>query len=198
MSGLPFEEDAARDLGGVEGLPRVGRLARLLVEQQAAVAEAEEKLAAAKAALLLTERVDLPELMKELGLQEVKLEDGSKVTVTPDVICAIAEAKRADAFAWLEERGYGGLIKTEVSVSFGRDELEKAEEVASVLSEVAERPSAIERTVHPQTLKAFVKERMAAAELDARAMELFGVQPFDRAKLTAPKIDLNKLKKGKK
>jgi hypothetical protein len=170
-----------------DALERISRMARVLVQQADLVTAAEVALAAAKEAYRRTETEDLPQLMKELELTEIKLTDGSKVSIVEDVQCSLSEERRAAGLAWLEANGFGGLVKTEVAVAFGRGEADQAREVAQQLASITDHEVTLGRTVHAGTLKSFVKEQMALAALPAAAQELFAVYPFARAKLTAPK-----------
>jgi hypothetical protein len=164
-----------------KSLKRVVSMATLMVQQAEAVKRLEATLKDAKAELLRMEREDLPELMREIGLSSVKLADGSTVEVVEDVECAISEERRPAAHAWLTEHGFGGLIKTQVITAFDRGELETAVEYAARASAAfPDHPALVKDTVHPATLKSFVKEQIAAGA--ALPYELFGVHPFSRAK----------------
>lgn len=163
---------------------RVTDLVRVMVQAQARVTELEEALSKAKEDYRRVECVDLPELMRELGLTELKLEDGTAVSVRHEVNCAITEAHSNAAHAWLRANGFGGLIKTEVVATFGRGEEDAANAAIEALALGGVEPAVVER-VHPQTLKSFVREQLeAGANLP---VDLFSLRPFDRAKVTAPK-----------
>ncbi len=168
-----------------DALQRVADLSNLLIKQTMDVEAAEKALERAKADKLRTEREDLPELLREFGLSEVKLDNGAKVTVKDEVTAAIPAARQAEAWAWLEARNYDGIIKTVVSIPFARGEAEDARHTAEELTESLGRPAELARTVHSQTLKAFVKERMAAGE--AIPFDLFGVFPYSVATVKLPK-----------
>lgn len=190
MSEINFEADSG-GAAGSDALARIAELAALMVEQQAGVAVAEETLRNAKEALLRTETEDLPELMREIGLAEVKLLDGSKVSIKMDVQCGLSEDRRAAGMRWLDEHGFGGMTKTELSIAFAKDEENVATELALKLADMCDKDVVLERSINAATLKAFIKEQLAlgpACPLDADARKIFAVYPFDRAKLTAPKI----------
>lgn len=178
----------AADGASSDALTRITTLAELLRQQQREVAQAEEVLRTAKEAMRRTETEDLPDLMTELQLTEIKLLDGSKVEVKPDLQCGISEERRAEAHRWLEERGFGGLIKTALIVDFDRAERAAALEAAQKVAEALDRPVALENTVHPATLKSFLKEQLAlGAEGSSPPADLFGIFPYNKAKLTEPK-----------
>ena len=161
-------------------LKRVVTLAELMVKQQALVEQLKKDLQQGQEALRRIEQEDLPELMRELGLNSFVLADGNKVEVVDEVDCSITEDRRASAHAWLSEHGFGGLIKTEVVVAFGRGEHDAAEELAETVAATGHNPEVIER-VHPATLKSFIKEQMAAGH--TVPFDTFGIRPYSKAKL---------------
>jgi hypothetical protein len=159
-------------------LKRVVELSELLVRQQSRVDALKEELAAANADLVRTQQEDLPTLMLELGLTEIKLDDGRKVTVTEDCSCSITEKTRAAAMRWLRANKFDGIIKTQVTTAFGKGEAERAEKLTAQLREEG-YDADCKDTVHPQTLKSFVKERMKASQ--PLPMDLFNVHPYHKA-----------------
>lgn len=127
---------------------------------------------------------DIPSLMTELGVSKIALESGEVITVKGEVEASLPKEdveKREAAFAWLEKNEHDGIIKTVVGLQFGRGELAQAKEVAKKLGDETGKPVALERTVHANTLKAFVKERLAAGE--AIPMDLFQARAFQKAKV---------------
>lgn len=159
-------------------LERVVQLCELLERQAAEVDRLTEDLRGAKAAMLRTEREDLPSLMTELGLTQLKLADGSVVSLKEDVDARISDDTRPGALRWLLDNGFGGLIKTEVSLSFGRGEHDQAIHVVDDLQQHYENV-ALKEDVHPSTLRAFVREQMAAGT--AVPVDLFHVYPYSKA-----------------
>lgn len=165
-------------------LQRAVQLAELLIELRNKVEDLETQLTAAKADVRRVEQEDLPDLMQELGLETFKLKTGQVIEVKPEVDCSITEEKRAAAHSWLVDRGFGGLIKTEVVVTFGRGEHDAAEDFANECAERGKQPNLVER-VHPSTLKSFVKEQMAAGR--PLPFDLFGVHPYNKVKISSAK-----------
>ena len=179
---------AAPEAPSAATLERAVELATLLTDQQAHVARLEAELTEAKAAARRTEQEALPALMSELGLTEFRLKDGTLVRLTEDVQCGITEERRAAAHEWLVAHGHGGLLKVAVWVAFGRGERDAATALAERLAAEL-RPGGhapvVKEEVHASTLKAWVKERLAAGE--QIPLDLFGVHPFNRATLKFPK-----------
>lgn len=173
--------DDNRDAANPDSLARVAELSRLMLQQEADLERANMAAAAAKEALLRTKREDLPELMREVGLSSVRLASGETVTVNEDVSASIPAVMRERAFAWLEEHGFGGLIKTELTIQYGREESDIAHADAERIAELTGRAPSVSQTVHTQTLRAFIREQMEAGR--TVPFDLFGVHPYSEAKI---------------
>ena len=114
----------------------------------------------------------IPTMMAEMGLSHLKLADGSTVDVKPNYSANISVANRDKAFQWLRENGLGDIIKNEISVSFGRNEDNKAADYAALAEERGFQPTQ-KLKVEPMTLKAFVREQIT--EGTELPMDKFGV-----------------------
>jgi hypothetical protein len=119
----------------------------------------------------LTE-VSIPEAMAEAGMKKFVMADGSLIDVKPFYGASISKARQAEAFKWLRDNGFDDIIKNTVSVRFGRKEDELAARMIQLLRQQGFLPEQTEK-VEPQTLKAWVKERVEKGQpVDS---ELFGV-----------------------
>ena len=105
----------------------------------------------------------IPTMMAEMGLSHLKLMDGSSVDVKPNYSANITIANREAAFNWLRNNGLGDIIKNEISVSFGRNEDNKAADYAALAQERGFQPTQ-KLKVEPMTLKALVRERIEAGK----------------------------------
>jgi hypothetical protein len=114
----------------------------------------------------------IPTMMAEMGLSHLKLMDGSSVDVKPNYSASITIANKDAAFQWLRDNNLGDIIKNEISVSFGRNEDNKAADYASLASERGYQPTQ-KLKVEPMTLKALVRERIEAGK--ELPTELFNV-----------------------
>lgn len=161
--------------------------ARQLQAAEADVAAAELALKGAKEDERKLREETIPGMFAELGIQQLKLEDGSTFAVKQEVYASIPEASRPAVFAWLTEHEFDGIIKTEVQVAFGKGELESAHELMDALAELGFTHGVLERSIHAQTLKAFLKERLNNPD-DGHFpdLELFGARPAMVAKVTPP------------
>ena len=114
----------------------------------------------------------IPTMMSEMGLSELKLQDGSHLKVATSYRATITEANKEAAFTWLRNNGLGDIIKNEISVSFGRNEDNKAADYAALAQERGYQPTQ-KLKVEPMTLKALVRERIEAGK--EMPTEIFGV-----------------------
>jgi hypothetical protein len=119
----------------------------------------EEKLGQVKAKYRELSEVDIPSMLSELGLSEITLKDGNKISTSTYYSARISEDKRDEAFQWLGDNGFGDIIKNTVSVSFGREEDNSAKKLAEEL-EGNGFSTAQKKWVEPMTLKAFVREQV--------------------------------------
>ena len=114
----------------------------------------------------------IPTMMSEMGLAELKLQDGSHLKVSTSYRATITEANKEAAFNWLRENGLGDIIKNEISVSFGRNEDNKAADYAELAKSNGFQPTQ-KMKVEPMTLKALVRERTEAGK--PMPTEIFGI-----------------------
>ena len=114
----------------------------------------------------------IPTMMSEMGLAELKLHDGSHLKVSTSYRAHISEANKEMAYNWLRNNGLGDIIKNEISVSFGRNEDNKAADYAALAQESGFQPTQ-KLKVEPMTLKALVRERLEAGK--SMPTEIFNV-----------------------
>ena len=101
----------------------------------------------------------IPELMEMQGLKQIKLADGSSVTVNKSYFCTVNKEQIDSAYNWLRENGLGDLIKNEVSVSFGLNEDDKARSLLDLAANQGYQPTQKQK-VEPMVLKALYRERI--------------------------------------
>jgi hypothetical protein len=167
-----------------QSLERLVQLANDLQAKDAEVVKANEALALVKGEADKLRSTTIPNLMQRLKMESFRLEDGSEINVKKDIKCSLSEERKPAGLAWIREQGHGGIIKTEVVLSFGKGEEAKAKEAEKLLREKGFTPD-VGDSVHAQTLKSFVKERMEAG--DNIPLATFGVFEFKEAKITLPK-----------
>ena len=169
---INFEQDQENVLQKTTSLQSLADQVERLEGVSSEIENAEEKLK------LLKQKHDhisgevIPTMMSEMGLSHLKLIDGSTVDVKPNYSANISVANREKAFQWLRENGLGDIIKNEISVSFGRNEDNKAADYAALAEERGYQPTQ-KLKVEPMTLKALVRERLEAGK--SMPTEIFNV-----------------------
>ena len=105
----------------------------------------------------------IPALLAEQGLQSLKLADGTVLEVNKKYSCTLPKdpQKKAAAYQWLRDQGLDDIIKNEVSVTFGRGEDDKANQLMDLAVGNGYEPNQREK-VEPMTLKALYRERVEA------------------------------------
>mgnify|MGYP003147404969 CR=1 FL=1 len=161
-----------------ESLGSVAGLAKAIKTKEELIETLEQTLKEEKKALIKMTDEDLPTMLMELGMQSLTLDDGSDVTVKQTYGASIRVDDRPAAYEWLRDNGYDDIIKNQVLCVFGRGE----DDMASAFQALASQQgyAAEQKTeIHPQTLRAFVKERVENG--DDFPMELFGAWVGQRA-----------------
>jgi len=105
----------------------------------------------------------IPTMLSEMGLSQLKLADGSSVDVKPFYSATISAQNKDRAYNWLRTNGLGDIIKNDISVSFGRNEDDKAAKYADLAKSNGFQPTQ-KLKVEPMTLKALVRERIEAGK----------------------------------
>ena len=182
-----FEDTLATSVEKLDqqDLTSVAALARKIRDKEELVKALDEKLKAEKKLLLKFTDEDMPAMLAEIGISSLSLDDGSKVEVKQTYGASILVDNRPRAYEWLRDNGYDDIIKNTVACQFGRGEDDLANAFAAFAQQQGYVPEQ-KTEVHPQTLRAFVKERVE--EGDEFPMELFGAWVGQRAVI----------KKGKK
>ena len=163
MNQINFEDDQTEILDKTDN---IGKLANKIKEMQTIqkdIEQNEEYLKQRKKDLELISGEVIPTMLTEMGLSYLKLADGSSVEVKTNSSATITQANKEKAFNWLRENDLGDIIKNELTVSFGRNEDNKAAEYAELAKGQGYQPTQ-KLKVEPMTLKALVRERIEAGK----------------------------------
>lgn len=153
------------------GLKTIAELAEKIQSQEQQIANTEEDLKKQKEELRNLQNEELPSLMQEIGFKKFELEDGSSVNIKEIYAGSISQANKEKAFNWLRQNKFDDIIKNTVTTAFGKGEDTAAKNFIDIAEQAGYTP--VQKTeVHPQTLKAFIKERVEGG--DEFPMELFG------------------------
>ena len=170
--GIDFEQDQQDAMKKTEGIQSLADQVERLELCDDRIADIENDLKMMKKKRDHISGEVIPTMMSEMGLAELKLHDGSHLKVSTSYRATITEANKEAAFNWLRENGLGDIIKNEISVSFGRNEDNKAADYAELAKGQGFQPTQ-KMKVEPMTLKALVRERIEAGK--EMPTEIFGV-----------------------
>lgn len=101
----------------------------------------------------------IPNMLDELGLKTFELKDGSKITVKDFISGSLPkdEERFNQAVEWLKDNDLESILKTDVSIKFGKGEDNFAKNALALLKENGYDPET-KYGVHPQTLYASIRE----------------------------------------
>ena len=169
---IDFEQDQQKIMSRTENIQSLADQVENLEELRKDIENQEEYIKSLKKKQDHLSGEVIPTMMAEMGLAELKLQDGSHLKVSTSYRATITEANKEAAFNWLRNNGLGDIIKNEISVSFGRNEDNKAADYAALAQERGYQPTQ-KLKVEPMTLKALVRERIEAGK--DMPTELFNV-----------------------
>ena len=169
---IDFEKDQEEILDKTTNINKLADKIKEMQAVQKASALDEEQIKQKKKDIEYLSGEVIPTMLSEMGLSFLKLQDGSSVEVKTNYSATITQANKEAAFNWLRENGLSDIIKNEISVSFGRNEDNKAADYAELAKGQGLEPRQ-KLKVEPMTLKALVRERMEAGK--EMPTELFNI-----------------------
>jgi len=119
----------------------------------------------------------VPEMMSELGVTLMRTAGGAEVELKEDLRASFPkdEGRQAQAFAWLRQSGNDGIIKREITVQYGRDSTEWADQLVLALEKMGVSEHGVvtqEWNIHHQTLLSFLRTEIKEGR--PVPMEAFG------------------------
>ncbi len=198
---IDFEQSSTDKQPTTSELSRVAQLCHQLRELERQLDEYDQLRKRTQDKLNRIQFEELPSLLDEIGIQSLSLNDGTKITIKSFVQAslptetAILRCKDPDKRAELQDKlrrglqflkkfGAGSLIKNQLKADFGQDSERIAKNALTALNRLGVKASLV-KAVHPQTLVAWVKERLEAGKpVD---MQVFSVFAGQKAILSAPK-----------
>ena len=181
MNNIDFEKDQTEVLDRTENIKSLASQVKSLKELEDELKADEESLKNKKKEIERISGEVIPTMLSEMGLSSLKLADGSAVDVKPYYTANISIINREAAYGWLRSNGLGDIIKNDITVSFGRNEDNKAAEYANLAKGQGYQPTQ-KLKVEPMTLKALVRERIENGK--DMPMDIFNVFVGNRTKLT--------------
>jgi hypothetical protein len=121
------------------------------------ISNQEEKLKELKEREKYYSGIVIPDLMNQLNLKTMKLRDGSQIEVKNIFGASIIADKKQEAHNWLRENGLGAIVKNEITVKFGLNEDNKAEQYATLARGQGYDPDR-KVAVHASTLRTTLED----------------------------------------
>ena len=179
-----FVEDAPQQVNELNNAETLSSHVLELQKLEDEIKMDEERLSQKKAQADKLSQQVIPEIMDSMKLKTMKLKDGSAIEVKEIYGATIPVDKREGAFNWLRNNDLGDLIKNEITVSFGRNEDNKASDYANLAESNGYQPVQ-KLKVEPMTLKALFRERVEK-DLDLPS-EHFNLFKGNKTKITRNK-----------
>lgn len=129
---------------------------------------ADEQLKIAKEARRKLVEDVIPEVMDEVGMEEMKTREGDLLFIDAKTRCSIKAKKKLDALKWLDENGHGKMIKRQLVVDLGNDSIDVDKQCRGAINTQflnKENPvpdMKTEKKVEPSTLTKFADGEMKA------------------------------------
>jgi hypothetical protein len=124
----------------------------------------------------------IPDLMRAVNLTELRLTDGQRISVRPDIVASVSKERMPQVLAWLQAHNAQAIAKQKLVVDI--NDLPKETVIAMENAAIAlgAKPT-MDASIHPSTLRAFVKEQLEQGTPDF-PRELFGVHEGSKAVIT--------------
>lgn len=124
----------------------------------------EEELKKAKERYNAVRQQEIPDFLSQFGISEIRLADGRKVTVKPDVNVTVKDAKAF--YAFLKERHDDAIIKSVLEMDNPSTELMDELMDRGYMYQYAEK-------IHGQTLKAYFRRFLEVGDTPPDSVNVF-------------------------
>ena len=127
-----------------------------IINMNPSVKDLEAVLKKLKKIYFNVRQVQIPQYMEEFGLSSVTTENGDTIEIKGDVSCTIRD--NINFFNYMRKEEMGELIKDVITVN-----VKNGSQAKEVISTLEDTESLFERkqSIHPQTLKKFVRGQLA-------------------------------------
>ena len=181
---INYEEDRVQSVTQTDTAKTLSDKVIELKNLEDEIENAEESLSKLKEKARYISNIEVPQMMEEMHITKLKLKDGESVEIKKIYGASISPDSQDKAFTWLRNNGLGDIIKNDVTVTFGRGEDNKAADYAVLARGQGFEP--VQKIgVHPQTLKAVVRERLEAGQ--EMPSDLFKTYAGNSTKITRRK-----------
>ena len=173
-----MEQDSMERVPSAKELSDLAKIIDQFQTLENDIAELSTKIGEKKALYDKMSTETIPNKLFDLGLSEIKTVNGDKITIKKFYSASINNENKELALSWLRTNNLGDVIKHELKVQLGRGEDSKAEKLKAQLAKLKMNYIDVEG-VHPQTLKALVKEQVEAMGETADGEKVFPMKLFN-------------------
>ena len=181
---IDYEQDRVESVTQTDAAKTLSDKVIELKNLEDEIENAEESLSKLKEKARYISNIEVPQMMEEMHITKLKLKDGESVEIKKIYGASITPYNQEQAFTSLRNNGLGDIIKNDVTVTFGRGEDNKAQQYAVLARGQGFEP--VQKIgVHPQTLKAVVRERLESGQ--EMPSDLFKTYAGNSTKITRRK-----------
>ena len=163
MSQIDYEEDRIHSITQADAAKSLSDKVIELKNLEDEIQNAEESVSKLKEKANTLSEFEIPKMMEEMHITKLKLKDGEAVEIKKIYSGSIPPENKEAAFTWLRDHDLGDIIKRDITVTFGQGEDNKASVYADLAQGQGYEP--VQKIgVHPQTLKAVVRERLESGQ----------------------------------
>jgi hypothetical protein len=163
MNKINYEEDRVQSITQTDAAKSLSKKVIELKNLEDEIKNAEKSVSKLKEKEKTLSQFEIPKMMEEMHITKLKLKDGESVEIKKIYGASIPVNRQQEAFTWLRDHDLGDIIKNDITVTFGRGEDNKASEYATLAQGQGFEP--VQKIgVHPQTLKAVVRERLESGQ----------------------------------
>ena len=163
MDKIDYEEDRVQSITQADSAKSLSDKVIELKNLEDEIENAEESVSKLKEKAKTLSQFEIPKMMEEMHITKLKLKDGESVEIKKIYGASIPPQHQEAAFTWLRNNDLGDIIKNDITVTFGQGEDNKASEYANLAQGQGYEP--VQKIgVHPQTLKAVVRERLESGQ----------------------------------
>jgi len=173
---------------GANQRERLERLVKQALEWQGTVSGLSKQLDDAQKELAKVLDDQLPEVMAELGLEEFKMQDGTKVKLVERFTASVSKRNEVAAAAIFKRLKAGDLVQYAMTMTFGAsgDNRKTIQEIKA-WSVKAKVPLDTKTVVNTATLKAWVRDMKAQGKLQPDDLDALGVHVHNTVDVKQPK-----------
>jgi len=153
-------KDASTGMPSKEELTELEQLTKEQLHLEALLKDQEKMVNETKKRLDEVRGVAIPAVLDQAGIKKFTLSNGSSVELKETVFASIRAAEINRAMDWLCKNKLGGIIKSQITIKLAPGQTELGDEAMAACEELGLSPES-KLSVHPQTLKATVKEQQA-------------------------------------